>query len=428
MLAQFRSSTEGAIAAMTAILLAGLLGMAGVGIEFGHWYTVKRSMQSAADAAALSAGSAKAALNTTGFAAEADAVASQNGWGGSFATNDLCNGATATKVCVNSPPKYGNFVAVAGAIEVVIARPQASFLGRFTGYSSNTMIRVHAVVLPGGVATTGNGCLLALGTGNSISVQGVGNLTLSACDADGHGNISFSGTNARMSVRSFDIAGTVSAPSQLTVTGPAGTSNDHNPPADPYASTRSIGTKPGTCITWNGASPIPPGAYCGLNITKSVTLSSGIFYIEGGTFSTSGAPGTTITSAAGGVTIVLTSTAAAPTTFATVSTGGNAALNLTALSTGTTAGIVFYADPANTTNQIENFAGNSNNHVTGSFYFPHQTVSLSGNGGFSSPNSCFQIVALDVVDSGNGTLSNGCIGSGVVPIGGSAGSASRLVE
>jgi Flp pilus assembly protein TadG len=428
MLAQFRSSTGGAIAAMTAILAAVLLGMAGLGVEFGHWYTVKRSMQAAADAAALSAGSAVVAGNSAGFAAEADAVASQNGWGGLFATNNLCNSATATTVCVNSPPKYGNLIAVASAIEVVIARPQASFLGTFVGFSSNTMIRVHSVVLPGGAATTGNGCLLALDTGNSISVQGTGVLTLSACDADGHGNIAFSGINSRMSVRSFDIAGTVSAPSQLTVTGPAGISHDSNPPPDPYANTRSIGTKPATCIVWNGANPISPGAYCGLNITKSVTLSSGIFYIEGGTFSTSGSSGTTITSAPGGVTIVLTSTAAAPTTFATVSTGGNAALNLTALSTGTTAGIVFYGDPANTTNQIENFAGNSTNHVTGSFYFPHQTASLSGNGGFSSPNGCFQIIAFDIIDSGNGTLSNGCVGSGVVPIGGSPGSPSRLVE
>jgi hypothetical protein len=54
-------------------------------------------------------------------------------------------------------------------------------------------------------------------------------------------------------------------------------------------------------------------------------------------------------------------------------------------------------------------------------------VSLSGNGGFSSPNGCFQIIALNIVDSGGGSLSNGCLATGGLPIGGSA-TASRLVE
>ena len=422
MLRPFLANTDGALAAATALLMAVLLGMAGMGIEIGYWYTVKRSMQATADAAALSAAAAFSAGNTTGYATEADAVASQNGWGGSFATNDACSSVTATKVCVNSPPKYGHFTSVSSAIEVVIARPQSSILAGAVGYTGTTVVRVHSVVSPG---KTGNGCLLALGTGNSISINGNGNLTLSGCDADGHGNINFNGNHSAMSVRSFDIAGTVSAPGQLTVTGPAGTSNDANPPSDPYANSRSIGTKPATCVTWSGVNPIPPGAYCGLNITSSVTLSSGIFYIEGGSFSTGGSPGTTITSAAGGVTIVLTSTAAAPNTYATVNTGGNAVLNLTSLSTGSTAGIVFYGDPANTTNQTETFAGNNASNVTGAFYFPHQTVTLAGNGSFSSSNGCFQIIALDIVDTGNGTLSDGCVGNGGVPIGGSS---TKLVE
>jgi len=86
---------------------------------------------------------------------------------------------------------------------------------------------------------------------------------------------------------------------------------------------------------------------------------------------------------------------------------------------------VFFGDPAQTTNVTETFAGNSASHVTGSFYFPKQTVSLSGNGSFSSPTGCFQIVAQDVIDTGNGTLSDGCIGTGVLPIGGAA---TALVE
>lgn len=417
---------------MTALLMTVLVGTAGLGIEFGHWYAVKRSMQAAADAAAVTAAASSIAGNT-GYAADADAVAAQNGWGGTYAVNDQCGPVAGTMVCVNSPPKYGSHTGVASAIEVVIARPQASFMGWAVGHAATTTVKAHAVasivVTPG---KAGSGCLLALGSANSILVQGNGHLTLSNCDADGHGNISFSGINSRMSVRSFDIAGTVSAPSQLTDTGPPGISNDSNPPADPYAGKRFF-TKPAmACKTWTGTNPIPAGvAYCGLNITSNVTLASGIFYIEGGQFAVSGSA--TVTSAAGGVTIVLTSTTTAPTTFATVSITGNAVVSLTALTTADsnndTRGLVFFGDPAQTTNVTETFAGNGTNHVTGSFYFPNQTVSLAGNGSFSSPNGCFQIVAQDIVDSGGGTLSDGCVGTGVILGGGSPGtSALALVE
>ena len=423
MIARFARCTEGGIAAMTALLATVLIGVSGLGVELGYWYTVKGSMQSTADAAVMTAASAQAAGDVS-YANEAYSVAAQNGWASGSGTptlNNNCSPTTTTQVCVNSPPKYGHYTGNNGAIEVVISRAQSPFLAWAVGDSSNTGIMAHAVYAP---STSGNGCLLALGSGNSIQINGNGNLTLSGCDADGKGNISFSGNHSHMSVRSFDIAGTVSAPGQLTDTV-AGKSNDANSPNDPLAH-RSIGTKPATCTTLATVpATLSPGAYCGLNITSNITLNSGVYYIEGGQFSTGGPPGTTITSAAGGVTIVLTSTAAAPNTFATVNIAGNSVLNLTALTTGPTAGIVFFGDPAQTTNVTETFAGNGTDHVTGAIYFPNQTVSLSGNGSFSSPSGCFEIIAQDVIGTGNGTLSDGCIGEGLPPIGGSV---AQLVE
>src|SRR5262249_21157142 len=159
----------------------------------------------------------------------------------------------------------------------------------------------------------------------------------------------------------------------------SGKSNDASAPSDPLAH-RTFSKPSGNCTPdpniSSGNPTLSPGAYCGLTISDNggtVTLNSGIYYIEGGNFSVSNG---TVVSAGNGVTIVMTSTNAAPNTFGTVNISGQATLNLTALPTGPTAGIVFFGDPANTTNQSETFSGQGTNLLTGAIYFPNQTVAL----------------------------------------------------
>jgi Flp pilus assembly protein TadG len=427
-LERFAACTKGGIAAMTAILFPVFLGTSGLALELGYWYTVKRAMQLAADASAMTAATANAA-GDTGYANEAFAVAAQNGWSGTNLTNDLCTATSTVKVCVNSPPKYGNYTSTSSAIEVVISRSQSAFLAWAVGYGGPTSIMAHAVVSPG---KTGTACILALGSGSSsIQVNGGGSsgaVTLNNCDADSHGGIAMNGSGSAMTTRTFDIAGSVTGQGTVTVTGPAGTSNSSDVPNDPYAGFRSIGTKPSTCTPdpHPSSGTISPGAYCGLTIGGNVTMQSGIYYIEGGQFSMSTG---TLTSAAGGVTIVLTSASTAPTTFATVNISGQATLDLTALATGPTAGIVFYGDPAQPVSQgaTEIFSGQSNNSITGAFYFPTQTTQLSGKGSWQppTPGGCFEIVAQTIKFNGNADMSDGCVGTGVLSIGGSP---TKLVE
>src|SRR5262244_4636263 len=53
-LLRLRRDDRGVTAVLLALTLAVLIGMAGLGVETGLWYAVKRQDQSAADAAALS--------------------------------------------------------------------------------------------------------------------------------------------------------------------------------------------------------------------------------------------------------------------------------------------------------------------------------------------------------------------------------------
>src|SRR5581483_5627359 len=198
MISRFISATEGAIAVITALLMTVLIGMSGLAVELAYWYTTKGAMQATADAAVITAAMAFNAGNSS-YANEAFAVAAANGWSGTTATNDPCTPGSGIKVCVNSPPQYGNFTASSAAIEVVISNQVPPVFAWAVGHGSNTGILAHAVMSAG---TTGNGCLLALGSGNSIQVSGNGNLTLSGCDADGKGNIQMNGTNSRIVARS----------------------------------------------------------------------------------------------------------------------------------------------------------------------------------------------------------------------------------
>jgi len=414
----FHKDQAGGVAAAVGIALAVMIGFGAAATEISTWLLTRRAMQGAADAAAVSA------LNATAhggpdITTQARGVAAQNGW--SHGTNGIT-------VSVNQPPTAGNFTGNAQAVEVIIAQPQPLFFsGILPGVAAPT-IRAHGVAAPS--PTTGNGCMLALGTGNSISIQGNGALTLSGCDLDGNGNIQFSGINSRASAHSINIKGTVSAPSQLALTNGPGTQNAATTLQDPYAGQRSFNKPTGACQNYTGGTPTPNTvAYCSMNITSSVSLPTGVYFIEGGCFCISGNSSVNVTSQAPGVTIVLTGTAAAPTVAGTVSITGQANVSLTALPPGpgvTTAGLIFFQDPIAAPGQTETIAGNGNVRLEGAVYFPNETINLGGNGNLSTPG-CLQIIGLNIVDTGNATLGSNCVGTGTNGIGPGAG-ATRLVE
>ena len=414
-LRRFRDDHGGGVAAAFAIALTVMIGFGGAATEIGSWLLTRRAMQGAADAAAVSAlvATAKGGPDIT---TQARGVAAQNGW---------THGVNGVTVTVNQPPSVGNFAGNAQAVEVIIAQAQPLFFsGMLPGVTAPT-IRARGVATP---PTVNSKCLYALGTGNSVQANGNGNITLNGCDIAGNGNIAFSGTNSRIAARSIDIGGTVSTPSQLTLTNGPGTQHDANTLADPLAD-RSFTKPSGGCSPYGGGTPVPNTAYCGMNITSSVSFPSGIYYIEGGVgtcpgFCVSGNSSVNVTSQSPGVTIVLTSTNAAPTVFATVQITGQATVNLTALNSGTTHGVVFFGDRAQPTGATESFAGNGSVTLNGYIYFRNETVSIAGNGVSSS--TCLQIVALNIIATGNGTLTNSSCNS--IGAGGSSSSAIRLVE
>jgi Flp pilus assembly protein TadG len=427
MLRRLYNDNRGGVAVGFAVSLIVLLGFAGAATEIGSWLLTRRSMQGAADAAAVSAVTGLAA-GATDYTTQAKGVTAKNNW------TDGSNGITVT---VNMPPLYGNYTANNTALEVIIAQAQPQYFSALLPGTSAATIRAHAVALTS--PTTGGGCLLGLSGTTSVTGSGNAHFSLNGCDIDGNGNLTLQG-NPTISAHAEYIDGTnsIGGSSTLNLVKNPPTTHYGTTFTDPYAGNVTLPARSAwpACVPFSGTFTIaktvnntPMQAYCGgISINGgNLTIPSGVYLIEGGTFNING--NATLTSAAGGVTFVFTGTNAAPTVAASFSINGTANLNLTAPPQGAmTAGLIFYQDPATTSGGGLSLLGTGNLNLNGAIDFSKSTVNISGTGDLYSSTSCLEIIGYTVNIGGTGTLSSNCPATtGVRGFGPGAG-AIRLVE
>src|SRR6516162_9896067 len=160
---RLRRDERGVSAIMVALSLTVLVGFAGLGVETGLWYSIKRQNQSAADAAALSAAYEVLAGNTTpeNLSAAATRAATQNGY-------------TGNTPVVTYP--YSDAI-VNNAVGVKLEKPQATLL---TGlFLPSVTIETKAVAR---VFPAAPGCILTLShTGEDVEVSGSSTLSAPDC-------------------------------------------------------------------------------------------------------------------------------------------------------------------------------------------------------------------------------------------------------
>jgi Flp pilus assembly protein TadG len=388
---------RGTIALITGLCATALVGFAALAVDVASWQVAQRSMQGAADMAAYSAGLAYSLSNGTSIVTQAKGVAAANGY------VDGQNGAT---VAVNQPPKSGGYSSDATAIEVIIQQPQPRFLsGLFLSSNPTVSARAVATDPPG----TGDGCVLSLDpTANqAISVSGSANVK-SVCDIVANSTsanaINMSG-NSAITTPCLVAVGNVNVTSGLDLTKCTSPTTGAAATPDPYASVPEP-TPSGPCLTVPHGSPVTlsAGYYCqGLHISgnQSATFGAGVYYVSGGNFQIDGsATGT-------GVTFFTTA-------GNTVSINGGGTTTLTAPTSGTYSGIVFFGDRAGNTSSNNSFNGGSTMMITGALYFPTQKLTYSG-GSVSGPN-CTQLVADDITVTGNSYFNSACTGDGMANI------------
>jgi hypothetical protein len=212
-------------------------------------------------------------------------------------------------------------------------------------------------------------------------------------------------------------AGGTSVTADLTLTSCSAPQEEMPQALDPFASLAEPPTS-GACQSVPNGNPhdpktINPGRYCGgLDLSGQVTMTSGVYVVDGGEFRINA--NAVVTGV--GVTIFLTN-------GATVHFNGSAEINLTAPTTGTYAGVLMFGDRDNG-NGDNIFNGTANSSLTGALYFPTQMVTYNGN--FSGVNGCLRLVARSIDLQGDADFNTNCEGTGLdtIEVPGSV----RLVE
>jgi hypothetical protein len=406
--ANFVAAEDGNIVVIFAMAAPVLLGVAGLAIDVGRWELAHRGLQRAADSAVMSAAVAYQASGDASLPTQAKAIA---------ANYNFVDGVAETSVTVHRPPSSGAYMSNAGAVEVIVTQPQPRIFSALFG-SSMIAERARAVAIGGS-----NACVLALSQTATPAINAQGNVNVAAngcaiySDSKASNSINVGGT-AQVSALQVGAVGGIADQSKITTTkgithgGVLG---------DPYA---GVTTPSGSgCDQTNFSSKktetISPGTYCKgftLNAGANVTMSPGVYFMDRGTFTING--GATLTGT--GVTIVFTSSTNS--NYADAKIAGGAVVNLTAPSSGATAGIVMFGDRKMPLDTTFNLAGGSTQSLNGAVYFPKGAVTYAG--GASTFNGCTQVIADIISFVGSSGLATNCTAMGVKKIG----SAAQLLE
>jgi Flp pilus assembly protein TadG len=153
-----RGAATAIIVAITVPIMAAI---AGLGVDIGWWFTVKRQNQSAADAAALSA-AYEVMQNTTHQLTAAQTAATKNGYTGSA----LAAGCSGTSYLCTSY-SYGP---VNNGIAVVLQQRQNGWFSNFAELAGATIVN-RAIAL---VGTLGPACIDATSPNAAIGIGVVG--------------------------------------------------------------------------------------------------------------------------------------------------------------------------------------------------------------------------------------------------------------
>jgi len=408
------------MATLSCLLMFGLLSL---GVDLGWGYYRREVAQTAADAAA--AAIIKAAMTSS---PSSQACGSNNVWCGSPA-GTVTSCPTTAPVSPVTSFDYGCMLAAANGytpngtsrsvtIQANTTSPAPTVPGTtvsywavvrisetatpFFGAPSNGSPLTSSAMSTGAVTSSGssttNPCLYLLApSGTSFTLGNGAHVTTSSCGVYVNSNSSSAMSvtgGATLTSTMVNVVGGVSVTNggSISSTPHTGVSTV----ADPFLSLPSP-TVPGSCSSGNftnwQATPYTPaaGCYSGMSVGNGMTanLGAGTFIINGGTFSVQG--GSTLTGT--GVMIYLTN-------GATVNIANGANVTMSAESSGSYQGVLFYQDRTMTSPGSSTFAGGSSMHLTGSLYLPNALLNI--NNGANAQTEA--IIAGSVNFQGGATL------------------------
>ena len=416
---RLKSDQSGTISAVTALILPIMIGVMALGFDISYRAAVRSQLQRTADIAALAGAGLYASTVSASSALTAAAnVIELNG----FPVGTRGGNGTSTLT-----DTYGNYSASIsftspGTITVTAQRVVSLIFSHMFLLTSSQTVSATAAAQISPRASGNLSCALAL-NGSSNSITTTDNLTISGGK---NTNIQMSGCNLRSDASiQFNGTPTVGTPN-IVASGAIGGSYNQNCQAgqtpcdqqsismpqvpDPFASVYGgvLGVS-GTPISQPAGTsfgPAPPGSvYSSLSFgSADYTLSPGIYYVAGpvsfgGDGSVSGS----------GVTIITTGS---------IKAAGDSTLNLSAPSSGPTAGLLFGSVSPGA---AVAFDGNSTQNLTGAIYMPNGSVTITGSTNWPNDSTddtpvsnCLVSIAQSVTFAGSSSFAaSGCASLGV---------------
>ncbi|BCG73010.1 hypothetical protein MesoLj113a_41680 [Mesorhizobium sp. 113-1-2] len=379
-----RRGTSANVATIFALSLPIVVGAAGFGVETSYWYYNSLKLQATADAAAYAG-----ALEQISGSDKSTIVAAATR---SAASNGLGSGT----IVVNTPPVSGPNTAKK-AVEVIVGQNlDRIFTSIFT--QGKVPEQARAVAL---ITNASKACMEALDPTASQAVLFSGNTSVKVTGCVIMSNsiasdaIKLQGS-AGLQVDCLISAGGVSLSNPIT-TVCAAPITQALPAADPFADLPTPAAS-NPCQNDNKAT-LSPGTYCsGMTLKGNVALSPGVYVVQGDLKINANAA-----VIGSGVTIFMSGSS-------TVSMNGNASVKLSAPTSGTYSGVLFYGDRTGNS-ASSTFNGTADSLLTGAIYFPKQQVNYLGN--FSGNSGCTQVVANTIQWSGSTTINQDCTSLGM---------------
>jgi len=386
-----------------ALVIAGaalplVVGSAGLATDTIQWVTWKRQLQRAADSAAFAGAYARAQDSSADPAVRADLVNN--------------NHAPANLLSGFPQIAYPTSTSWTNAVQVTLAAQ------RPLGFSS-LFLSEPPIIRTSATAAMVDGdeyCVFALRRGGGPSMRIGGN----SQSRLGCGAIS----NSSDPVNSVQTMGNSYRFEATTVAGAGGIQGEiigtpevdpwHMPQPDPFANQFSTAIPAGmSCRNFNqnvasvsGTGQtrtynMSPGCYSNFHISGNDTynLAPGVYYLNSTDFNISG--GATITGT--DVTIILTGT-----NPGSISTNGNATIQLSAPQTGPYAKMLMIQAPNASESNVNNINGTALSSYDGTVYLPKGQVRLNGNAG--TMTKCAMVVGYEVEFNGNSNLQNDVVG------------------
>jgi Putative Flp pilus-assembly TadE/G-like len=381
-------ASSGQVMVLVAMGLVTLIGFAALAVDVGQFWTARRDLQTAADAAAVAGA---IALRVNGNAAAAADTAT--------AANGFTNGDQGVTVTVNNPPAGGSYAGNPKYVEVVVSRPEPAYFMRVLGYDTvNVSARSVAASM------NGPACVYALdpSVSGAITISGSSSVSLSCGvidDSNDSTALNSNGGATLTTTADIGVAGGYSgsgfSPTPVTRIAPA-------PDPLSYLQAPSVGSCDYTNLhvgTTKGTTYLNHGVYCGgiqVSGNNPVVFNPGLYILDGGglkvTASNANISGT-------GVTFYNTQGYSA---YGPIALSGSNQANLSAPTSGPYAGILFYQDRSIPVgSKGSTITGSSGSTFDGAIYFPTTAVSYSG----SSSSDGYTIIVGDTISvSGNSVL------------------------